>query len=29
VPSQSNIAQQGRCQMLPPFAAQPSTQVYA
>jgi len=26
---QQNSAQQGRCQLIPPFAAQPSTQVYA
>lgn len=24
-----NVAQPGRCQLIPPFAAQPSTQVYA
>ncbi|KAH9079296.1 hypothetical protein EDB83DRAFT_2341837 [Lactarius deliciosus] len=28
-PQQSTAQQQGRCQLLPPFAAQPSTQVYA
>ncbi|KAH9001386.1 hypothetical protein EDB92DRAFT_1788253 [Lactarius akahatsu] len=28
-PQQSTAQQQGRCQLLPPFAAQPSAQVYA
>ena len=27
--SSQNVAQPGRCQLLPPFAAQPTTQVYA
>jgi hypothetical protein len=28
-PPSHGVAQQGRCQLLPPFAAQPSAQVYA